>query len=132
TIRTMCGNMEYLQCNAPQRLELADGRMIWLRHGSKSTQCTFTPTDNSDLQKMPAGQVVWSRELMGAGTVITDNSKKIMDAITAHNASFAAEQMMMPIPPNSGTAGSVGSPDGGMMTGAAGAGGVTGNAGAGG
>ena len=27
-IRTMCGDMSYLYCNAPQRLELADGRMI--------------------------------------------------------------------------------------------------------
>ena len=38
-IRTLCGDMEYMACNAPQRLELADGRMIWLRAGSKATTC---------------------------------------------------------------------------------------------
>ena len=32
-LRTMCGNMEYMACNAPQRLELPDGRMAWVRAG---------------------------------------------------------------------------------------------------
>jgi len=38
-LRTMCGNMEYMYCNAPQRLELPDGRMVWVRAGSKATTC---------------------------------------------------------------------------------------------
>ena len=39
TLRTMCGNEEYLACNAPVRLELPDGRMAWVRAGSTSTTC---------------------------------------------------------------------------------------------
>ena len=44
-LRTMCGNMEYMSCNAPQRLELPDGRMVWVRAGSKATTCAHQPSD---------------------------------------------------------------------------------------
>jgi hypothetical protein len=30
TIDAVCGDMQFMQCNAPTRLELADGRTIWL------------------------------------------------------------------------------------------------------
>ena len=113
TIRTLCGNQQYLSCNAPQRLELSDGRQIWLRAGVKSSSCQGAATDLSDIQALPASQVVWARELMGEGTVVTDNSAMIVDAINAHNKKFAAEEL---ISPTTGAAGSGGGPTGAAGT----------------
>src|SRR5262249_49461126 len=117
TIRTLCGNQQYMYCNAPMRLELSDGRQIWMRAGSKSTSCQGAATDLSDIQALPASQVVWARELMGEGTVVTDNSAMIVDTINAHNKKFAAEEL---ISPTTGAAGSVGG-----STGAAGTSGIS-------
>src|SRR5262249_25525535 len=117
TIRTLCGNQQYMYCNAPMRLELADGRQIWMRAGSRSTTCQGAATDLSDIQALPASQVVWARELMGEGTVVTGNSAMIVDTINAHNKKFAAEEL---ISPTTGAAGSVGG-----STGAAGTSGIS-------
>jgi len=117
-INTMCGNLEYMACNAPQRLELTDGRMIWLRAGTKGSSCTFAGNDVSDLKDLPAAHVVYSREVEGDGMVITDNTKKINDMIAVHNQRLAA---LMPAP-GSGA-------DGGAGFGGGGAGGISGAAG---
>ena len=42
---TVCGESEYMACNAPVRLELSNGQMAWVRAGSKATTCQFKPYD---------------------------------------------------------------------------------------
>ena len=87
-LRTMCGNFQYLACNAPVRLELPDGRMAWLRSGIKATSCQPPRTDDASLTSLPAAEMVWRRGTIGEGTVQIDNVAKIQSALTAHNASF--------------------------------------------
>jgi MYXO-CTERM domain-containing protein len=113
TIRTMCGNRQYMSCNAPQRLELQDGRQLWLRSGVGKgiSQCLpAKPGENDDLADLPAAHVVYERELVGDGMVITDNSQRITAGVNAHNKKFTAEEAMAPTPTDpTGAAGSGGS-----------------------
>ena len=105
-IRTMCGNMEYLQCNAPMRLELPDGRMAWLRAGSKATTCQGATPTVAGLASLPAAEVAWQREETGEGIRVIDNTTAIAAGIAANNNKFPNEQAMFPIP--SGTGGTTG------------------------
>jgi MYXO-CTERM domain-containing protein len=93
TIRAMCGNMLYMACTAPQRLELADGRMIWLSAGSRSTTCTGFggPTiDATGLASLPACEIAFKRESSGEGTSVVDNRAKIQAGITANNVDVSS------------------------------------------
>jgi MYXO-CTERM domain-containing protein len=105
-IRTMCGNMEYLQCNAPMRLELPDGRMAWLRAGSKATTCQGAQPSVAGLAGLPAAEVAWQREETGEGIRVVDNTAAIATGIAANNNKFPNEQALFPIP--SGTGGTTG------------------------
>jgi MYXO-CTERM domain-containing protein len=103
-IRTMCGNSEYMSCNAPMRLELSDGRMAWIRSGSNATTCQSKyPTTVTGL---PSAEIAWAREDTGEGARVIDNTAVIASGLAAYNATYTAEQMRFPIP--SGTGGSVG------------------------
>jgi hypothetical protein len=122
-LRTMCGAAEYMYCNAPQRLELSDGRMFWVRAGSKSTTCAAKPASVQGLANLPAAEVAFQREETGEGTRVLDNYAMIAAGIATNNASFPAEQTRFPIP--SGTGGSTGvAGAGGGNQGSAGAGGA--------
>jgi hypothetical protein len=87
TLRTMCGNQEYLVCNAPLRLELPDGRNAWLRSGVRAPTCQPSPGGNV-LATLPAAEVVWQRGTVGEGTRKIDNVMAIQLALLAHNDSF--------------------------------------------
>jgi MYXO-CTERM domain-containing protein len=125
-LRTMCGNMEYMSCNAPQRLELPDGRMVWVRAGLKGTTCMTNPQILTGLQKLPAAEVAWQRAETGQGTRAVDNTAAINNGIAAINATFPAEQTRFPIPTgaggSTGTAGTGGGTPGTAGTGGAGPG----------
>jgi MYXO-CTERM domain-containing protein len=86
TIRRMCGNMEFTACNAPQRLELSDGRIVWLQAGQKGTSCSFSGYDVMPLASLPAAQVAYMRAASGEGTKVVDNTAKIQAGIDANNA----------------------------------------------
>jgi hypothetical protein len=105
-LRTMCGDLEYMACNAPQRLELSDGRIAWVRAGSKGTTCGGTVATVNGLANLPATEIAWQREDAGQGTRVVDNTAAIAAGIAANNASFPNEQMRFPVP--AGTAGSTG------------------------
>jgi MYXO-CTERM domain-containing protein len=129
TLRTMCGDKKFMACNAPVRLELADGRMAWVRSGSTSTTCSYRPVDLTGLAKLPAAEMAWMRDAVGPGTVTLDNTKAIEDGLAAYNSAFPAEQNMFPSPTSGG---------GGMLTSSGGGGcscgvggGVAGGAGGG-
>jgi len=117
-VRTMCGAAEYMACNAPQRIELSDGRIFWVRAGSKAATCQALPP--TVLSNLPAAEVAFERAETGEGTRVLDNRAAIAAGIAASNASFPNEQMRFPIP--TGTGGSTGA--GGGMQGSGGAGGV--------
>jgi hypothetical protein len=111
TIRTMC-SPEYLYCNAPQRLELADGRKLALRQGTSDAYCTayYNATDPYPkfIATLPAASVAYDRELMGDGTVVLDNRTKINSAISTYNAAF-----LKPFNPGGGDGGGAAEGDGG-------------------
>lgn len=96
-LRTMCGDAEFLACNAPVRLELPDGRMAWVRRGSTSSTCQALDFDTS-LGQLPAAEVVWERDPQGEGSRRIDNTAVIQAALTAHNSAFPAESLTFPIP----------------------------------
>jgi MYXO-CTERM domain-containing protein len=122
-LRTMCGNSEYMACNAPQQLQLPDGRITWVRAGSKSTSCGATSPNVMGLAKLPAAEVAWQREETGQGMRVVDNTAAIAAGIAANNALFPAEQARFPIPTGAGgSAGTAGA--GGGTAGSGGAGGA--------
>jgi len=102
TFRTMCGDQKFMACNAPVRLELADGRMAWVRNGSTSGTCQYQSYDLTGLQKLPAAEKVWQRDVSGEGTVIMDNSAQIEAGLAANNNAFPAAQNMFPTPTRGG------------------------------
>jgi MYXO-CTERM domain-containing protein len=131
-IWTMCGNMEYMACNAPQRLALADGRIAWIRAGSKATTCQAVNPNVNGVPGLPAAEIVWQREETGEGTRVLDNTAAIAAGIAANNANYAAEQARFPIPTGVGGSSGVAGAGGGNQ-GSAGAGGAgSGSAGTGG
>jgi uncharacterized membrane protein YgcG len=117
TLRTMCGNRDFLQCNAPIRLELADGRIAWVRAGSKASTCTYAPYDLTHLATLSPLEVAWERDTVGDGTRVIDNNAMIDQGIAANNSNFPMEESMFP----TGTSGTGGVPGtGGAGTGAVG------------
>jgi MYXO-CTERM domain-containing protein len=127
TIETVCGNMEYMACNAPQRLILSDGRIIWIKAGQKGPDCNFSGYDVTSLTQLPAAEVAYMRDVSGEGTKVLDNAAKIQAGIDANNA-----RLMMTTQLATGAGGAGGF--GGSTTGIGGVGGFTsvGTAGAGG
>jgi MYXO-CTERM domain-containing protein len=125
TIETVCGNMAYTACNAPQRLRLADGRTMWIRAGTTGTACNYTQYNVPGLTQLPAAQMAWQRDTTGDGMVVVDNIAKIQAGIDASNNTFPTEMTKFPMP----VAGAGGAGIGG---GTAGAGGGTAGAGGGG
>jgi MYXO-CTERM domain-containing protein len=128
-IRTLCGDMEYMACNAPMRIELQDGRMIWVRAGSKATTCQGNVLDTTAGSKLPAAEVAWQRESVGDGTVVVDNTAAIQAGIAANNKKYPTEEARFPTPTSStsvgGTSGNGGAGGGGGGV-SGGDGGVTG------
>ncbi len=116
TFRTMCGDMKFMQCNAPVRLELADGRMAWVRAGSTAATCDYRSYDLSGLQKLPAADKAWQRDGVGPGTVMVDNTALIEAGLAANNSAYPGEQKMFPVPTG-------GSPDGSTEVATSGGGG---------
>ncbi|MES1204759.1 MAG: DUF2330 domain-containing protein [Pseudomonadota bacterium] len=135
-LHTMCGNMEFMACNAPLRLDLSDGRQAWVRAGSTAFSCTFLPTDLGRLKTLPAAHIAWEREEVGEGTRMLDNTAAIQAGLQTNNNAFPAEQARFPIGPT-GAGGGPGTATGGISgsggrvgTGTGGAGGApTGGAG---
>jgi uncharacterized membrane protein YgcG len=132
-IDTLCGDMDYMYCNAPVRLELEDGRMIWLRAGSKATTCQGKSIDVAATSGLPAAEVAWARDTVGEGTVVVDNTAQIQAGIVANNKKYPAEEAMFPTPTSttgtggsSGVGGAGGVGGGGTGGGGAGGGGVGG------
>jgi MYXO-CTERM domain-containing protein len=119
----MCGAAEYMACNAPQRIELSDGRMFWVRAGSKAASCQFTSPNVNGLVNLPAAEVAFQREETGEGRRVLDNTAAIAAGIATNNAAFPNEQTRFPIP--TGTGGSTGvAGAGGGNQGSGGAGGA--------
>ncbi len=109
TFRTMCGNMDFMQCNAPVRLELTDGRMAWVRAGSTSTTtCQNRGFDLAPLASLPALEFAWDRETTGEGTRVVDNTAMIQAGMVANNRAYAKEEAMFPTPTSAVTAGGPG------------------------
>jgi MYXO-CTERM domain-containing protein len=126
-LNTLCGDMEYMACNAPQRLELRDGRMIWVRAGVKSNNCQGGLPDVVALASLPAAEIAWERDAVGVGTIVMDNRAKIQAGIKANNQKYATEEMLFPTSPT-GLAGAGGA-SGGGKGGSSGSAGVSGGGG---
>lgn len=130
TLRVMCGAMEYAYCNAPVRLELADGRKAWIRAGAKGNTCVGQGYDTSRLKMLPATAGAWERDTVGEGMQVMDNSAAIRAGIIANNNAFPAEQARFPIEPvMTGATGGAGGSGGTATGGIAGGGGNPGSGG---
>jgi hypothetical protein len=106
-IHTMCGNRQYLQCNAPVRLELPDGKMAWLRAGSMASTCQYQPY-NQLPTTLPAAEIVWQRDDSGEGARRIDNTAVIQAALTQYNSAYPTESTAFPMPTASNGAGGAG------------------------
>jgi MYXO-CTERM domain-containing protein len=130
TLRTMCGSQQYMACNAPVRLELADGRMAWVRAGSTARTCDYKGYDFDGLQTLPALSVAWAREVTGDGQAMLDNRAKIATALDTYNAKFTTEMKQFPMGTDGGSPGLTGTGSGGCgcRVGARAGGGLAGGA----
>ncbi len=132
-LRTMCGDMEYMACNAPHApgaARRADGVGAgWLEGDDLPGR---TSVDVVGLQSLPAAEVAWEREDIGEGVRVIDNTAMIAAGIATNNAKFVAEQMRFPIPAGSVGSGGVGGGGAGGRGGAGAVGGSGGRGGAGG
>ncbi len=86
--RAMCGNGQYMACNAPIRMELSDGRKAWVRTGSTASTCNFRDVDMSGLAGLPAAEIVWQRDETGEGSRVIDNTGAIDEGLKVNNAGF--------------------------------------------
>jgi MYXO-CTERM domain-containing protein len=131
TIRTLCGNKEYMACNAPQRLELPDGRIVWLTAGVKSSNCQGQNYDVAPLASLPAAAVAYQRDVVGEGDRVVDNTQMINAGIDANNARVT--KGLKVTSGNAGAPGFAGAGGAGFAgTGGSGFGGASGLGGAGG
>jgi hypothetical protein len=105
-IRSMCGDRQYMQCNAPIRLELPDGRMAWLRSGSTAATCQYQPY-NQLPTTLPAAEIVWQRDDSGEGARRIDNTAVIQAQLTQYNSTYP-ESTTFPMPSTSSGAGGAG------------------------
>jgi MYXO-CTERM domain-containing protein len=128
-IRTLCGDMEYMSCNAPMRLELQDGRMIWLRAGSTAATCQGNVIDTTAGSKLPAAEVAWERESVGEGTRVVDNTATIQAGIVANNKKYPAEEARFPTPTSNTSVGGASGSSGVGGTSGIGGSGMTGGGG---
>jgi MYXO-CTERM domain-containing protein len=99
-LHAMCGNKQFLYCNAPLRLELPGGQMIWIRNGSTATTCQSLPYDQRLVTStsLPAAAIVWQRDTEGEGVRRVDNTSMIQAALSAHNIAYPTESKMFPLP----------------------------------
>jgi hypothetical protein len=80
-----------IECNptiypweAPSRIELEDGRVVRL---APNSPWPFTP---GDADAPPANAIVAQLSTSGPGTIVTDNSNAIDEALDEHNATVPA------------------------------------------
>jgi MYXO-CTERM domain-containing protein len=92
----MCGNQSYTRCEAPVRLELADGQKVYYppRPSNGGDYCypgsLPFPVDQTAVNKAPALEVAYKRESAGEGAMRFDNRKAISDLLAANNAAVQA------------------------------------------
>ncbi|MES1172186.1 MAG: DUF2330 domain-containing protein [Bacteroidota bacterium] len=86
--RSMCGSSQFMACNAPVRMELSDGRKVWVRKGVQTGTCQFPPYDTSRLQTLPAATVAWQRDATGEGSRVVDNRAAIEAGLKTNNDAF--------------------------------------------
>ena len=72
------------QEEAPTRFELEDGRVVRLHQGDP------WPFSTGDEEPLPANAKVLALTTSGPGTVVTDNSAAIDEALSQHNATVAS------------------------------------------
>jgi MYXO-CTERM domain-containing protein len=72
------------QNEAPTRFELEDGNVVRLHQGDP------WPFDTTDEEPLPANAKVLTLTTSGPGTVVTDNSQAIDEALSQHNATVAS------------------------------------------
>jgi MYXO-CTERM domain-containing protein len=86
TANILCGEQKYRSCEAPVRLDLADGRSVWFQRKGNACGNSF---ERGALDGMPALDIAYQREDVGEGNKIVDNSAMIANALNAHNQSYS-------------------------------------------
>jgi MYXO-CTERM domain-containing protein len=121
TATRVCGDQRYTRCDAPVRLELASGELIWFKPAPQPVCYGYGQAyayERDDIDGMPALARAWQRTTIGEGMMRFDNQIAIRNAIKAHNdavsKALATPPLPPPPPPDAGGGGSPGgSQDGG-------------------
>ena len=85
----VCGDQQFYRCEAPARLELPGGDVLWLR--SQEDRSCASNRDPSGYQAdvvmtLPALDIGWKRDEVGPGVARMSNRKSIEQTLAQHNA----------------------------------------------
>jgi hypothetical protein len=76
-----CGAREYSSCNAPMRVELADGKKVFYRAPANGGWCGGGASELESLAQMPSLERGWRRATTGEGALQFDNRAAIGAAL---------------------------------------------------
>jgi len=77
----MCGARAFTYCNAPIRLELPDGGVLWYTRSNCGADLT-------PFVSLPSLATATLQAEAGAGQTVMDNRTQISNAVNAHNESI--------------------------------------------
>jgi hypothetical protein len=85
----VCGQEQFTRCDAPVRLELPGGSVMWLKPEAQAECPSWVQTanayDGAVAKSLPALHVGWRRDESGAGVEKFNNEAVIQQALTRHN-----------------------------------------------
>jgi MYXO-CTERM domain-containing protein len=84
----VCGDSAFTACNAPVRLELPSGGVVWLKAGA-NTSCRYgqgaSGYEGDALKGLPALATGWQRDEHGPGVQRFDKQADIARVLDKHN-----------------------------------------------
>jgi hypothetical protein len=86
----VCGAQQFTRCEAPVRLELPAGGVVWLKAGGDPSSCRYGAQNadtyqGTDVMNLPALASGWKRDESGPGVQRFNNHDEIDRQLTLHN-----------------------------------------------
>jgi MYXO-CTERM domain-containing protein len=90
----VCGYQLFTRCDAPVRLELPGGSVVWLKAQETTGPCyagqSASGYQGQDVMSLPALGVGWQRDDSGPGVERFNNQDNIQRMLTQYNAPVIA------------------------------------------
>jgi hypothetical protein len=90
----VCGDRNFTRCEAPIRLELPGGGLLWLKPQPQSSCSQYDTRPNAFegevAMKLPALDIGWKRDETTMGVARLDNHDRIIQMLSSHNAAVIA------------------------------------------